>query len=201
MIKNSPLKRLRHIIGAHLTDEQQKVCNAALNMEKFQTWPASTSKHHVWEGGLAEHTCQVVGLSMLLAAQSNLEHAYSHEMEGEIDMQVVIMAAIFHDLGKIDDYDVSEITNADGSKCYERRFEKTDHYSLIHHVVKSSDYFIEFSKGLLSKDVVDQVRHCILAHHGRLEYGSPVEPVTKEAWVVHLADMASVHCIEERKES
>ena len=45
-----------------------------------------------------------------------------------------------------------------------------------------------------------EAKHCILAHHGRREWGAPVVPATREAWCVHLADMSSVHAIESRRE-
>jgi 23S rRNA maturation-related 3'-5' exoribonuclease YhaM len=37
----------------------------------------------------------------------------------------------------------------------------------------------------------DAVIHCMLSHHGRREWGSPVEPVTPEAYILHVADMLS----------
>ncbi len=37
---------------------------------------------------------------------------------------------------------------------------------------------------------LEQLTHALLAHHGRTEWGAPVEPHTVEAWLVHLADLA-----------
>jgi 3'-5' exoribonuclease len=42
----------------------------------------------------------------------------------------------------------------------------------------------------LDAPCVERLTHAILAHHGRKEWGAPVEPQTVEAWLVHLADLA-----------
>ena len=201
--KVNTIPALEQIIDQNLTDSERKVCRRVLAMKKFQEWPASTSKHHVWIGGLAEHTLQVVRMAIALADQEIIESrdSYFNGQHGygdrpQFDRHVAIMAALFHDVGKIDDYDV--IVNKTGLGEDVVTFLKTPHYKTIHHVVKSSDYWLEFSRGL-PPDVIAAVQHCILAHHGRLEYGSPVTPATREAWAVHLADMASVQLVEERK--
>jgi 3'-5' exoribonuclease len=193
---------LQKIINENLTEAEQKACNRVMAIKKFQEWPASTSKHHVWIGGLMEHTLQVVRMAMNLVDQGIVESRDSY-FNGQhhygdrdpIHKNVVIMAALFHDVGKIHDYDV--VINKTGLGEELVTFLKTEHYKTIHHVVKSSDYWLEFSKGL-PPETIEAVQHCILAHHGRLEYGSPVTPVTREAWAVHLADMASVQLVEQR---
>ena len=43
-------------------------------------------------------------------------------------------------------------------------------------------------------ELVNQVGHCILAHHGHKEWGSPVEPITTEARILHFADDLSARC-------
>jgi 3'-5' exoribonuclease len=168
------------ILGVKPTDGEMTACDIALTSGKFLTFPASTKKHHVWEGGLVDHTEQVVALALELAVTSASFGPF-------IDLSVVAIASLFHDFGKIDDYQWSS-----------GGWVKTDHYQKIHHVVKSYEYFMEYSKNRISDPKRQEIGHCILAHHGSLAYGSPVLPATREAWAVHLGDMASVQCVERR---
>lgn len=47
----------------------------------------------------------------------------------------------------------------------------------------------------ISDNKIEEILHCILAHHCEKEWGSPVKPKTKEAWIVHLADQTSARCL------
>lgn len=168
----------------HLNSELETACLHMLDDERFQCWPASISKHHSWPGGLIEHTLQVAMAGMSISDQNN-----------RICKQTVIAAAIFHDFGKVWDYTRIQY-DLDPALYF---WKKSDHYHLIHHVVKSYEKWMEFSMDI-PEPMRTNVGHCILAHHGRKEWGSPVEPATQEAWAVHLADMISVQCIEKRKD-
>ncbi len=67
-----------------------------------------------------------------------------------------------------------------------------DHKFKIHHITRSALFFSECAKKYnLDADVTDRVIHNILSHHQRKEWGSPVEPKTKIAWILHLADSVS----------
>ena len=179
-------------------------CTRLLDIPRFVRWPASPSKHHTWAGGLAEHTAQVHGIAMRLCDAA--------EAAGKpMDRLVVACASIFHDAGKIHDYaEVKRDPSAYGpiglDACHrpidlpDSIWVKDRHCDLIHHVVRSAEMWDQLSDfAFVDTDFGMSVKHAILAHHGRLEWGSPVTPKTREAWAVHLADMSSVHCIEERK--
>lgn len=180
------LRQFRLMLRQHLSDDQFELCDdAVLCNASFQIFPASTSKHHDWRGGLLQHTRQVA-----MAAKAIVDLSYNCNMN--LDKQVVLTACVFHDFGKIYDY---YLNSADF------KWQKTAHYHTIHHVAKSYSYFLEKVAAFDHIEVPfkEAVSHCILAHHGRLEYGSPVVPQTREAWTVHIADMTSVFCIELRK--
>lgn len=173
-------------VAKDLEPIDNKACSLLLNVPRFIQWPASESKHHVWPGGLAEHTAQVYGIAMRICDAA--------EAAGKpMNRHVVACASIFHDAGKIYDY----VKLEEGGNI---RWVKDRHYHLIHHVVRSAEMWDQYSGFMfVDTDFGMAVKHAILAHHGRLEWGSPIVPKTREAWAVHLADMSSVHCIEERK--
>jgi 3'-5' exoribonuclease len=132
----------------------------------FAAGYGSHDKHHAYAGGLLIHTGEVVDYCMSLANDLQL------------DKKVLLTAAIWHDYAKIYDYD------HDGNK--------TEYRSKIRHVAGSYAAWMEHAnKEKIDGKFFDAVGHCILAHHGRHEWGSPVEPQTEEALILHQADMWS----------
>lgn len=177
---NKHVEQLKKLIPPYIGPELIGVCDKVLEDPRFSTMPASPSKHHAWEGGLAEHTLQVVKQALVLA-----------DAAPRINKAVVVVAATWHDYGKVFDYEVSS--------CATWRY--TLHHERVRHLPRSYAEFMIATAGMpeYCNAFKEHVCHCILAHHGSFEAGSPVLPQTREAWAVHLADMASVHCIEERK--
>ncbi len=106
---------------------------------------------------------------------------------GHKGKQIVATAAIFHDFGKIHECWLED-TGAGDQIVTNRPWKK-----MIGHLPFS---FLEFVKRAEEADMnsnfIYQVSHCILAHHGRREWGSPVEPQTPEAHILHSADMLSM---------
>ena len=136
----------------------------------------SPTKHHYGDGGLVRHTLEVVGLCQ------------STSKTHSVDRRVLYTSAIWHDYGKIFDY-----VKRSGV------WVEADHKRDIHHVSRSA---IEFNKHAatcgLPQEFVDAVTHCILAHHGLKEWGSPVQPKSKEAWLLHFCDGISARLDELR---
>ncbi len=135
--------------------------------ESFREAPAALLYHHAYMGGLLEHTLMV--LRSVLAW-------YEWERKGDLD--VMIAGAILHDVGKI--------REIEGMGVYESTVEGR----LLGHLIQGRDLLraaaaaMDFSDGLL----LMQIEHVILSHHGELEYGSPIVPKTREAFVVHSMD-------------
>jgi 3'-5' exoribonuclease len=193
---NKSVEQLRKILSPHvgfppqgLVGELQNICDKVLDDERFSTFPASISKHHCWNGGLADHTLQVVQQGLMIAGSST-----------GINGSIVAIAATWHDYGKVFDYEFVSPYGVPGMPEV-GEWKYTLHRDRIRHLPRSYAEFMIASDGL--PDYCNAFRmavgHCILAHHGALDSGSPVLPATKEAWAVHLADMISVHCIESRK--
>jgi len=63
----------------------------------------------------------------------------------------------------------------------------------INHVAGSAMEFHRHAYGVLDTEELEQIEHLLLSHHGRKEWGSPVEPATAEAFILHAADMMSAH--------
>ena len=132
----------------------------------FEQAPAAKTYHHACVGGLLEHTLSVVRI---------IESAGS--VYPELDRDLVVTAALLHDLGKIWSYDPLS-------------FQMTPRGSLLSHVYMSAAYVEQRIREIdgFSPDVALRLLHALLAHHGRLEYGSPAVPQTLEAMVLHSAD-------------
>ena len=136
----------------------------------FEIWPAAKSKHHAYTHGLLEHTLEVTKFAI-----RDLEEYPS------INKDVLITAALFHDLGKIDEYEVdssNQITiSPDGM--------------LLPHLPKSGAIAYNAFRNVSKSELESKVIHCILTHHGRIEWGNSFEFKIKEAELLYLADHKS----------
>ncbi len=136
-------------------------------LSSFRKAPAAKTIHHDYIGGLLDHTLNVTRLA------KDLSKYYKN-----IDPDLLITGAILHDIGKI--YELS----------YDRNFEYTDRGRLIGHI--SIGVEILNSKISLLTDfpveLSDILKHMILSHHGKFEFGSPKRPKTLEAMLLHYLD-------------
>jgi len=133
----------------------------------FKKHSAAKTVHHSFVGGLLEHTLNVVTLC-----------AYYVEHYAYLNRDLLFTAAAFHDVGKL-----KEISNFPEN-------DYTDDGQLLGHIVMGSElvgYGCRSIKGF-PKKLASELQHCILAHHGELEYGSPKKPALPEALALNLAD-------------
>ncbi|MGD9581049.1 MAG: HD domain-containing protein [Vampirovibrionia bacterium] len=140
---------------------------------KFFMAPAAKSHHHNYPGGLLQHTFELCQLS------SALEKS---KLYPDINWQIVYSACILHDLGKINDYKIENDS-----------IETNDSIKLTGHLVTTPIEIYETARklGYEKSNLFENLLHAVIAHHGKKEWGSPQEPQTKEAWIVHLVDMLS----------
>jgi hypothetical protein len=103
------------------------------------------------------------------------------------------LAALFHDTGKMFDYELVEHDTTTWGDPAPEYWKPNDHRRLIYHVPRSAliwhDVIRKFPE--LEAKYHDVVLHDILAHHGKREFGSPVAPKTRAAYLVHLCDSIS----------
>lgn len=132
----------------------------------FMTSPAARNIHHAWVGGLLEHTLGVARLCMSLA-----------DSYPELDRQLLLAGAIFHDLGKIREFS-SEFS-----------IDYTDEGQLAGHGYLGLETLLpHLRKSKLEPYLAEHLKHLILSHHGVPEYGATKFPQTREAFMLHFAD-------------
>jgi 3'-5' exoribonuclease len=129
--------------------------------------PAAKNLHHATLGGLLEHTVSVVGLCERLA-----------DYYPALDRDLLLAAAILHDIGKLREF------------TWERNFDYTDAGRLVGHISLGAFLVDEAIRAIpgFPASLGERLLHCILSHHGELEWGSPKRPKTLEALVLHYAE-------------
>jgi 3'-5' exoribonuclease len=140
---------------------------------KFLRAPAAKTVHHAYAGGLLEHCLSVCRILDLLATH------YRSYYGPALDRDLMLVGGLFHDFGKIEEL------------SFQRGTEYTKAGQLIgHHVLACAliDRLAPTLSDPLSADHLLLVKHMVLAHHGKLEYGSPKVPHTIEAYLVHAID-------------
>lgn len=123
--------------------------------------------HHGFIGGLLEHTLGVVKLCDFYCKQYPL-----------LNRDLLITAAALHDIGKIKEL------SAFPANDY------TDEGQLLGHIVIGSEWISDAVRQIpdFPPKLARELKHCILAHHGKLEYGSPKVPSLAEAVALNYAD-------------
>jgi 3'-5' exoribonuclease len=139
---------------------------------RFERTPGSTSGHHAKLGGLLLHVYEV----------TNIAKQTARTMRANADLAVA--GALLHDVGKVEAYEIGPAG-----------FAPTPCGLLVGHVVLGA-LMLERRLAALGQPVCSdgqllELQHLILSHHGSLEFGSPVQPMTTEAEIVHWADEAS----------
>ena len=135
--------------------------------KRFKFHSAAKSVHHGFVGGLLEHTLSVTKLCAFFAERYPI-----------LNRDLLITAALFHDIGKLEEL------SAFPSNDY------TDEGQLLGHIAMGMEIVgmrIRAIDGFPRK-LANELKHCILAHHGELEYGSPKKPAIPEAVALNFAD-------------
>jgi len=148
---------------------------------KFKIAPASVTNRGAYRGGLVEHTYKV-----MLNAEALIRTQREAQNPPPIDTDIVFAGVLTHDLGKIHAY----VIDTTGPK-FTRSGLLLDHLPMSYAIsIQSFMYAEDVIHQPIPEEIKDHINHCILAHHGLLEYGSPVKPRSLEAQIVHMADMA-----------
>ena len=169
---NQMLKELREISkevkNPYLLELLDKFFEDEEFKKKFRQSPAAKQIHHVYIGGLLEHTLSVVKICSFLAKKH-----YSN-----INFDLLITGTILHDIGKI--YELSHPPAID----YTSEGRLLGHillgFKIIQDKINSIPNFPENLQMLL--------QHLIISHHGQYEWGSPKLPQTIEAIILHYID-------------
>lgn len=138
-------------------------------IRKFKAHSAAKSVHHGFSGGLLEHTLSVVKFCEYMVGAYPI-----------LNSDVLYTAAICHDIGKIKE--LSPFPEND----------YTDDGQLLGHIVIGVEMISEAARSIpdFPDRLASELKHCIVAHHGELEYGSPKKPALAEAFALNFADCA-----------
>ncbi len=155
-VSNAHLKKL---LDLFIADDQL--------IRLFKLAPAAKKMHHVYLGGLLEHTLSL----------SNLILQISKHYEG-LNVDLLLTGGILHDIGKI-----HELT-------YSRSFDYSDSGRLIGHITLGVEMINEKIRLIpdFPQKLAVELRHLIISHHGEYQYGSPKRPKTLEAFILYYLD-------------
>ena len=150
---------LRRILEAFFGDEEY--------MHGFSSAPASIQLHSAALGGLLHHTLNVAELCLKVV-----------ELHPNLDRDLVLAGALLHDIGKVPSFKVtSNIT-------------QTHDGNLLGHIILGDQELKERISRIdgFPSELSSKLRHILLSHHGKKDWGSPVEPMLPEALAVHESD-------------
>lgn len=134
--------------------------------DRLRVWPAARQIHHAYRSGLLEHVLKIMEVSLFLADQYGARR------------DLLIAGALLHDIGKLRElsYDMTTDYTVEGN--------------LVGHLVIGAGMLREIARDFpeVPEDLVVEIEHLILSHHGALELGSPVVPKTLEAFLLAAVD-------------
>lgn len=151
---------LRELTGALFLEDEDFA-------KRFKFHSAAKSVHHGFVGGLLEHTLGVTRLCDFFAKQYPM-----------LNRDLLISAAMLHDIGKLEELSVFPENDY------------TDEGQLLGHIAMGMEIVGMRIRAIpdFPRKLSNELKHCILAHHGELEYGSPKKPALAEAVALNFAD-------------
>lgn len=141
----------------------------AVFAKAFRFHSAAKTVHHGFVGGLLEHTLSVTKMCDYFTG------AYPM-----LNRDLLLTAAMFHDIGKTKELSVFPENDY------------TDEGQLLGHIIIGTEMVSDRIKAIAGfpEKLAVELKHCILSHHGELEYGSPKKPAILEALALNFADNA-----------
>ena len=134
--------------------------------DRLRIWPAARQIHHAYRSGLLEHILKIMEVSLFLADQYGAKR------------DLLIAGALLHDIGKLREL------------SYETATDYTVEGNLVGHITIGVGMLKDAVREApgISPDLQVELEHLILSHHGALELGSPVAPMTVEAYLLAAVD-------------
>ena len=136
-------------------------------VKKFCNSSAAKTVHHGFVGGLLEHTLSVTKLCDYYCSAYPI-----------LQRDLLLTAAMCHDIGKVKEISAFPVNDY------------TDDGQLLGHIIIGTEMISDRMKEIegFPASIAVELKHCILAHHGELEYGSPKKPALLEALALNFAD-------------
>ena len=164
---NDFIEFIHSIKNTHIAQLLKLTVNDEKNANQIKQAPAAKSIHHAYMGGLLEHIVSICQLMNFLASHYK-----------NLDRDLLLFGAIFHDIGKIEELQL------DAGIQYSSKGR------LVGHMGIACEFIDKYSSQILGfpEELKNILKHIVLSHHGKLEYGSPKEPSFPEAIVVAMVD-------------
>jgi len=141
-------------------------------MEKFCRAPAALSLHHAWIGGLLEHTLKLLEVALRVIP-----------LYPKLSLDIVLAGIFLHDIGKAEELE------------YESCIAYSDEGQLVGHIVQAVLWIDQKAQAAAARcgrplraELLWSLKHIVLSHHGKYEFGSPKLPATPEAAAIHFLD-------------
>jgi len=163
---NDTEKTIESLKNPHLTKLLKQVFTKEFS-EAFKSAPAAFKVHHAYAGGLLEHTWEM--LEMVDSIKGHFP---------KLNLDMVRAGVILHDCGKARELAIGTVVT------------QTDEGKLLGHIYLGTEIVAKAGDDC-PKELLDEMLHIILSHHGTKEFGSPVVPMTTEAIAVNALDIAS----------
>ncbi|QDT69983.1 3'-5' exoribonuclease YhaM [Planctomycetes bacterium MalM25] len=164
LLKGVKSKPLAALVDAYLSDD--------VFMDKFCRAPAGIKNHHAYKGGLLDHVVSMMELVSVVAPKYP-----------DVDLEKLLVGVFLHDSGKIDELE------------YERDLAYTDEGQMLGHIVQAVCVIDRKAREAEQRSQIAfppvllmELKHLIISHHGRYEFGSPKLPMTLEAVVLAALD-------------
>lgn len=178
------LERMWDDLVAVLTPKHRRLIDKFRSDERlwrlFTAIPGGRSMHHSCRRGLWEHSISVAKTSLVLSNLFNEKY--------DVDVSLVVLAALLHDVGKIFEFQINQLT------CMVEKY--SDRGRLLGHVYMGATWIEKLVNSLFPEDndlKIDLI-HIMLSHHGEYEFGSPKRPKTIEALIVATCDNLDASC-------
>lgn len=175
-IESAPLKKEE--MAETLNEAVFEITNANMNrivryllnkhQQSFFQMPAAKRHHHAFAGGLAFHTVSMLNIGRFLCEQYK-----------DLDQSLLFSGLILHDLGKV--MELSGVTSTE----YTLEGNLVGHIVIVYEEIAKACEVLKIDGK--NEDVI-LLKHMVLAHHGHLEFGSPVRPKLREAEVLFMID-------------
>lgn len=170
----------------------------------FLAAPAASTRHQNYPGGLLEHTINVTSCAIAIAAiyspgsflpagsaPRRPALSFNHETL-PIDRDVLVSAGLLHDIGKVETYAFRPLSETTDANNFEGHLPIG--YAVVRELAEPRRRDPAARPG--DADSLDKLLNCILSHHGRLEFGSPVPPCCAEAFILSQADVIDARVAE-----
>ena len=161
--------RLDRYLNSFVDKDVEKVTKAFIShfYDKYITFPGAVKVHHEFGSGILHHSLFMADVADAIS-----------KIYTQVDRDILVAGALLHDIGKTIEYEnpIAPVQTAEGKLCGHVAIGYAEFKRIV------DELHIESEVPLL-------LEHMILAHHGSLEFGSPVMPATREALLLSEIDM------------